>query len=471
MPQLPRRRFLQSTALLGASLLAKPSSFASGAASSEIALGIIGCGGRGNQHLKSFLKISGVRITGLCDPDRKRLTNASELAPNAECWTDLRGMLESTNVDAVVIATCNHWHAIAAAWALEAGKHVYVEKPLCLTHWEGQQLMAASERFQKIVQVGTQQRSDPMQAELKQFLHDEQALGEIEYVIVNRYGARGPIGLRTKALKPPKSLDYNLWLGPAADVPIFRNSLHYDWHWVWNTGSGEMGNWGVHVLDDVRNVVFRDEVRYPKKIVAAGDRINWGDAGDTPNLQFVAMDAGGIPVVIRLCNLSDRSPDESTFGVPGPETGYVVFCEGGRLEAQRGEAIAFNKEGRAIRTFEGNTGEAQHRVNFLTAIRSNSPDILNGPINLPNIATMLSGRDETTKVNQMHESFGNLDILKAFQHMKAVSGGDQHFELGPILEFNDESESFIGDHSVPANGKLRRRDRSPFVMTDYLSAT
>jgi len=122
------------------------------------------------------------------------------------------------------------------------------EKPLSHTQWEGDQTVAAARRYGKVCQIGTQQRSDPMQAEIKKFLHEEKALGEIKAAKVNRYGVRGSIGKREKPLEIPKSVNYDLWLGPAQDQPIMRNKLHYDWHWDWNTGSGEMGNWGVHVL-------------------------------------------------------------------------------------------------------------------------------------------------------------------------------------------------------------------------------
>ena len=140
---------------------------------------------------------------------------------------------------------------------MEAGKDVYVEKPLSHSQWEGEQTVAAAEKYKRICQLGTQQRSDPMQAEIKTFLHKEKGLGDIVSVQVNRVGVRSSIGKRSTPLLIPNDMDYDLWLGPAIDEPIFRDKLQYDWHWDWNTGSGEMGNWGIHILDDVRNVVFR----------------------------------------------------------------------------------------------------------------------------------------------------------------------------------------------------------------------
>ena len=229
----------------------------------KLNLGFIGTGGRGNELLKQFSALSDVRIAALCDPDQEHLENTAKKHRKAAKYADLRKLLDDPNVDAVVIATCNHWHALAAIWACKAGKDVYVEKPLTHNHWEGQQLVRVARKLDRIVQIGTQQRSDPLQEKVKDFLHAKQALGAIQCVQVCRFGQRKSIGHRSTPLKPPASLDYNLWLGPAKDEPIYRDKLHYDWHWSWNTGNGEMGNWGVHVLDDAVNVVFRDRVPFP----------------------------------------------------------------------------------------------------------------------------------------------------------------------------------------------------------------
>jgi len=302
-----RRQFLQQATVAGAAAgaaITLPARRLLAAGTGEkINIGIVGCGWRGGQLLADLLKLPGVQITGLCDPDRDLMDKLGQKVPKAEKWVDMRDLFKSANIDAVVIATCNHWHCLAAVWAMEAGKHVYVEKPLGHTQWEGQQVINASAKYQKICQVGTQQRSNPMQTEIKQFLHKEKALGSIESVRVNRFGVRKSIGLRTTPLKPPENIDYNLWLGPAQDVPIYREKFHYDWHWSWNTGSGEMGNWGVHILDDVRNNLFQDLVAAPTTITAAGGRFIWNDFGDTSNVHFALLDAGGVPVVVTLSNL------------------------------------------------------------------------------------------------------------------------------------------------------------------------
>ena len=289
MTRLDRRTFLAGSMAGAAATIAAPSSSLAFNANEEIRVGFISCGGRAQGLMGSFSKVPGVRIAGLCDPDESRLGKAKDRFPKATGWSDLRGMLDDDNIDAVVVATCNHWHCLASIWAMEAGKDVYVEKPLSHTQWEGQQTVAAAKKYNRICQLGTQQRTDPMQAEIKKFLHEEKALGEIKAARVNRFGVRGQIGKRSEPLPTPKGVDYNVWLGPAAEQPLYRDKLHYDWHWDWNTGSGEMGNWGVHVRDDLRNNVFQDKVALPKRIMGGGGRVTWNDAGQTPNVHFVYL--------------------------------------------------------------------------------------------------------------------------------------------------------------------------------------
>ena len=251
-----------ATAAAAGAAFTFPSVSKAAMANDAVRLGFISCGGRANELMGAFSPIKGVDVVALCDPDSARLGKTQERFPAAKTFSDLRKLIDEDTVDAVVVATCNHWHCLAAIWAMQAGKDVYVEKPLSHSQWEGEQTVKAARKHNRICQVGTQQRSDPMQAEIKKFLHEEQGIGKLLSTRVNRIGVRGQIGKRTEPLPIEKSLDHDLWLGPAADKPIFRDKLQYDWHWDWNTGSGEMGNWGVHVLDDVRNNVFQDKVTY-----------------------------------------------------------------------------------------------------------------------------------------------------------------------------------------------------------------
>ncbi len=271
-------------------------------ANETVRVASIGLGGQGLGNASRMAKVPGVEIVYLCDPDTAMLDKAKKVFPNAKTAQDLRRVMEDKEVDAVVVSTGNHWHVLASIWAIQAGKDVYVEKPVSHNIWEGRKLVEAARKHNRIVQGGTQQRSDPLQEEIKAFL-DTGTLGKIKYVRCNHYSQRSSIGKTERPLTPQKSVDYNLWLGPAQDEPLYRERLHYDWHWDWNTGNGEMGNWGPHILDDLRNVVFRDKVALPKRVIAGGGRFGWDDAGETPNTHFAYMDTGEIPVIIDFHNL------------------------------------------------------------------------------------------------------------------------------------------------------------------------
>ena len=376
-----RRGFLQQTAAAGGALLGGAAfgrrSLAAQGSSDRLRLGLIGLGWRGGQHLDALLKTDGCEIVALCDPEAAFLGPAAEKTPRAKTYADMRKLLDDDAVDAVVISTCNHWHCLAAIWACEAGKDVYVEKPLSYTLWEGRQLINAARKYGRIVQVGTQQRSDTVQAEIRRFLHVEQALGPIESVVVTRFGIRAGIGKLATPLVPPQTLDYDLWLGPAADQPIYRDKINYDWHWDWNTGNGESANWGVHVLDDVRNVAFQDACSLPNDVTCGGGRVVWNDAGETPNLMFASLRVGEVPVVFALSNLPARPGAKEPLQFEDTQSGYVVHCAGGSYHGQRGGGVAMDHDGKPIREFKGTTGGLEHYQNFFAAVRSRDRRQLN----------------------------------------------------------------------------------------------
>lgn len=477
MTNSSRREFIKYSAAATAGIALPHRAFA--ATSEQVNVGIIGCGGRGMLLLDVFKKLPGVRVAAVCDPDRERLDKAQEKAKRAQKCTDMRQVFENSEIDAVVIATCNHWHCLAAIWAMQAGKHVYVEKPLGHSEWEGQQVIAATKRYDRICQVGTQQRSDPMQAEIKKFLHEDKVIGDVESVRVNRFGQRPAIGRRSQPLAPPESVDYNLWLGPAHDIPILRDNLQYDWHWVWNTGSGEMGNWGVHILDDVRNNVFRDSVSAPSSIVAAGDRFAWNDAGETPNVHFAILDADGIPVVVTLSNLPERKEIGKS---PTPNSGYVTYCKGGHLKGARGHASAYDSQGKLIRKFKGDSGMIHHQQNFIDAIRSNSTSGLTAPVqvghdsttwsNLINIATRIPKAAGGSTIGDFSYNFGSESASEVFTSMRRIAGGKSgskaatELALGPTLQFDSLRNEFTGEHASAANGLLRRDTRKQFEIPE-----
>ncbi|MEM6471978.1 MAG: Gfo/Idh/MocA family oxidoreductase [Planctomycetota bacterium] len=480
MYKLKRRQFsgLAGAAALTTALPAR--SLRAANANDEINLGFISCGGRAGGLMGQFSKVDGVNIAGLCDVDEKRLAAAKKRFPKAQGWTDLRELIESPSIDAVVVATCNHWHCLAAIWAMEAGKDVYVEKPLSHSQWEGKQTVAAARKYNRICQLGTQQRSDPMQAEIKQFLHEEKALGEIKAARVNRYGVRPSIGKRDTPLEIEKNVAYDLWLGPAEDRPIFRSKLHYDWHWDWNTGSGEMGNWGVHVLDDCRNNIFQDSVALPKRIMGGGGRVALGDAGETPNVHFAYFDTGSIPVVIGLSNLPSEPGGKKSPKHPGPNSGYIAYCEGGRFEGQRGGGSAYDENGKKIRSFKGNRGDVLHQANFIDAVRSRDRATLNAEIELGNHSTgwcnlanvaFQAGKDfdaeeaRSLKLDQWREVLAEM-VGHLSQHDIRLEGGE--IKLSQSLELDPSTEMFVGDGAYEANRFLKRTYRKGYEVPEIV---
>ncbi|KAA5543859.1 Gfo/Idh/MocA family oxidoreductase [Roseiconus nitratireducens] len=478
MSQYTRRKFLGTTAAAMAVTSALPGrSLRAANANEEINLGFISCGGRAGGLMGQFSKIDGVNIAGLCDVDEQRLGAAKKRYPKAQGWTDLRELISAPGIDAVVIATCNHWHCLAAIWAMEAGKDVYVEKPLSHSQWEGRQTVAAARKYDRICQLGTQQRSDPMQAEIKEFLHGEKGLGEIKAARVNRYGVRPPIGRRETPLEIDKNVAYDLWLGPAADEPIYREKLHYDWHWDWNTGSGEMGNWGVHVLDDCRNNVFQDQVALPRRVLGGGGRVVFNDAGETPNVHFAYFDTGSIPVVIGLSNLPAQPGGKRSPAHPGPSSGYIAYCEGGHFEGQRGRAAAFDSDGKKIKEFRGN-GDVKHQANFIDAVRAHDRSILNAEVevgndstgwcNLANVAFQAGEAFSRDTVHEVKLDQWETLIDEMDQHLAAhdLKLDDQQIKLSPMLQLDSETEQFVGEGSAKANSLLKREYRKGYEVPE-----
>lgn len=483
---LTRRDFVRSTAALGAGSLLSTRSSLYGAANDEIGIGVIGAGGRAGELASAFSQRPGARLVAFADPDESRSATLAKKY-SATAYTDLRKLLEDPAVDVAVVATCNHWHCLAAIWALEAGKDVYVEKPLSHTQWEGRQVVNAARKYNKIVQIGTQQRSDPMQAELKKFLHEDQSLGPIQYAQANRLGQRGTIGKRTTPLPIPAEVNYDLWLGPAQDKPILRDKLHYDWHWDWNTGSGEMGNWGVHVLDDVRNVAYRDSVKTPQRIVAVGGRVAWNDAGETPNVHYVYFDTGTFPCFIALSNLPDvpggKGSWKTSAGRPtqGPGSGYVVACEGGYLLGARQTAKAYDKAGKEIKSFKGGDIVPLHAENFLSAVRSRDRSTLNAEIevghdstgwcNLANVASRAAAMPyATAAAAQAVESLPVWSQLlqEMERQLRPHNVAVTELQLSPVLTHDPATERFTGAHADVANQFLKRQYRSGYEVREIV---
>lgn len=475
-----RRRFLALSAA-GIGTVAIPSIARAVSPNEQVRIAVLGAGGRGGQLAAAISQVKQTKLVMVADPDEKR---AKALASKyqATAVNDLRKTLDSPDVDAVVIATCNHWHCLAAMWAIEAGKDVYVEKPLSHSQWEGRQVVNAAKKAGRIVQLGTQQRSDPIQAQARDFLHNEKGLGEIQYVQANRLGVRGPIGRRDTPMPIPTEVDYDLWLGPAADEPIMRNQFHYDWHWVWNTGSGEMGNWGVHILDDIRNVAYQDQISTPTRMVSAGGRMLWNDAGQTPNLHVAYFETETFPTLIALSNLPASPnkkgswPAQGEKAVKAPDSGYAVVCDGGYYLGQRGHGKAVDRKGKEIRSFRvgGDTVPA-HIENFAVAVQTRNAEMLNAPIenghystgwcNLANVAFRASGafdRDQLTDGIDLPQWPAMLDDM--LSPLKSLGADVADLRSSPVLHHDPKTERFIGEHAELANPFLKREYRDGFEV-------
>ena len=261
MKRLTRRSFLKkSTLAIGAAVTLAPHAKVLGA-NDDLRLAMVGFRGQGGLHIRLLRELAGVRVVALCDADRgvldRGVAEAAKLGQPVEGYADLRKLLESKNVDAITTATPDHWHALATVWACQAGKDVYVEKPLSHNIFEGRQAVEAAKKYNRIAQWGNQNHghhTGPIHLE-------QEKLGKIRVVWTSLNRLRQSIGKVAGPQTPPAALDYDLWSGPAPLEPLMRRNLHYDWHWVWPTGTGEIGNNGIYPLDAARLQLGRTPCR------------------------------------------------------------------------------------------------------------------------------------------------------------------------------------------------------------------
>lgn len=476
MQSIPRRSFLRQSLFAASTFAISHRGLA--APSETLQAAVIGLGWRGGLLLQQISAVPGVEVTWLVDPDQTLIEKAKKTAPKAKTSQDLRHALDDKDVDVVIIATGNYWHCLAGIWACQAGKDVYVEKPLGHNLIEQRRFIEIAEKTGRIVQVGTQQRSDTCQEEIRNYLHKEKELGEIQYIHANRYGVREPVPLlRGAPLNIPKEIDYDLWCGPAEKKEITRNQLHYDWHWDWNTGNGEMGNWGVHILDDVRNVGLADQVGLPKRILAGGGRLVWKDAAQTPNVHFAYYDTGSIPVLFDLTNLPIKPGSKAAPGYEGTRSGFTVHCEGGSYSGGRGGGAAFDKDGKRIRKFSGNGGKG-HMENFIDAVRQRKRSILKADIvqghfssgwcELANVAYKTGAgysKEEALEINKGMKPWSDLlDTANARLEPYGITFDDPSIKVSPVLELDPKTELFTGAMAEKANPHLGRTYRKGFEL-------
>ena len=291
MSDMDRRAFLKrSTRITAAAAIGVA---AAGKARADvndtIRVGVIGVKGRGGSHIGGLKKLEGVEVVALCDVDESILNDrAKGLGSGVAKHKDLRALLDDKSIDAVGIATPNHWHSLAAIWACQAGKDVYVEKPCSHNIWEGRKLVEAARKYKRIVQQGTQIRSSEAIREGMQLLHDG-VIGDVYLAKGTCYKRRNTIG-HTPDEAVPKGVDYDLWLGPAPKRPFSRNRFHYKWHWHWAYGNGDVGNQGVHQMDIAR---WGLGVKFPSKIQSMGGHFMFDDDQETPNTLLTSFEYPG----------------------------------------------------------------------------------------------------------------------------------------------------------------------------------
>ena len=473
MPSWNRRRFLQTAALATTAGLTTRLSTAApavtGASPSDtVRVGIIGLSTKGSDHLKQLLKIPGARVTALCDVDPRTLATVETSLPADQprpfATTDARAVLERGDVDAVVIATPNHWHALLTLWALQAGKHVYVEKPMSRTVQEGVAMVKAAKTYGKVVQVGTQRRSDAGLNAVGEFIRARQ-LGRVTHVHTVFYALRPAV----KAALPwyPDWLNYDRFCGPSPAVPLQRENLHYDWHWMWDTGNGELGNNGVHVLDLA--FALLKENRAPRRVMAMGGRYGVNDGMETPNSMFVVYDYPGCPIFFENRGLPAKPGVNYSDNHLGIRAGTIVHCEGGYVTALTG-ATAYDFQGKRVRQFESDGGVA-HMDNFLQAIRKNAPSAVNAPpevghlsasvCHYGNISYRLGTRNAPGAPGDRLATFQvAAPLLENFQrHLRAndVDLAREPLVQGPWLFLNEQNDDIV--HLDPGDGQLHLQAR------------
>ena len=487
MSQISRRNFLKNglAATAGSYLAISAPSVVSRVrgANDTIRVGVAGIRGRGGGHMNNFQGIKGVDVVALCDPDENVLASRvkghkDKHGVEATGYKDVRRLLDRKDIDALVIATPNHWHSLMTIYGCQAGKDVYVEKPVSHSIWEGRKMVEAARKYNRIVQAGTQQRSCPATQEAARDIKAGR-WGKVKWIHCSKLGARGSIGKVTSPQPVPDHIDYNLWAGPAPMTPVMRKSFHYDWHWQWNWGDGEMANWGVHYLDDMRHIMGWDNV--PDKIVAAGNRFAWDDNGETPNMHFALCYYDGTPVVIDIRNLPDPERKGRGGGAVylGSRGGNHIQCEDAYIRISRGGGRAYDHDGKSVHQYKGNGGRG-HAENFIECMRTRRKQDLAAEIIEGHYSTVVchqanvawragseSTVDEVRETMKSHEDAVNTlnDMLEQLEGNK-VDLSKEPFVLGPELTYDRKAEKFVGPHAEKANKYVTCSYREPFVVRE-----
>jgi predicted dehydrogenase len=481
MSRQTRREFLESSmfataaaVMAGASAMPRRARAAGKFGPNDVLrLAAIGVRGRGGEHLEFFTKGGlNVDVVAIVDVDeavaQKRAEEVEKTTgKKPACFKDMREVFDNKDIDIVSIATPNHWHSLAAIWAIQAGKDVYVEKPVSHNVSEGRRLVQAAAKYNKVVQTGTQCRSNPGMREAIDYVRS----GKIGKVTLARglcYKTRVAIGPRQKYDAPP-SVDYDLWLGPAPQKPLMRPKLHYDWHWVWDTGNGDLGNQGIHQMDLARWGLGVGDLG--NGVVSYGGRLGYEDAGETANTQVCIHDFGDKTLVFEVRGLKTEKLQGAGVGVIfyGTE-GYVV------INSYNGGS-AFDPKGTFVRKFDGGD-DVSHFANFVSAVRQQDPQQLNAGIleghlssalcHLGNISyrlgSPLAAQEVKERLKGNEETAATFERVAAHLTQNSLDLEKTQLQFGAQLTLDGKAEVFTGELASAANAMLTREYRKPFVL-------
>jgi predicted dehydrogenase len=504
MSQLNRRTFIKNTAIATAVAGLSARSFAqSTGANGDLRVAVVGFRSRGMEHIKELQKIKGVRIVALCDVDSTVVAKGLKAIPGAKGYADIRKMLEDKDIDAVSIASPNHQHSIQGIWSLQAGKHLYIEKPLSHNIFEGQQLVAASEHFNKlIVQAGTQSRSGAGIIAAVKDVHAGK-YGKVKVARAICYKRRKSIG-PAKKNEIPSTIDYDLWNGPADIQESIRGNqtdknaettsagaVHYDWHWFWNYGGGDLCNQAIHEIDIARWFLGTHEVA--PEVVSVGGRFGYVDCAETPNTFISIHNYAAAPLITEVYGLTadgKMNGPMNKFGKfkKAPDIGIVVECENGTIvvpdynSAQaydtKGEQI--KSYGKAVEQVDLTGGASGHHANWVACIRKGSSEGIHAPVrechlstalvHSANISFRLGAKKSSGEIAEAVKA--NAGLAEAYGRMKdhlgvnGVNLDETKAVLGVPLTQDTKTELFTGANAEAANRDLvaKREGRAGFKI-------
>ena len=428
MQQVGRRAFIAG---LGSAVAAM-------GANDRINVAIVGLGGRGRNHVQIYAAQKNCRIAALCDVDKAQIERAAAQAknlgqPDVKAYQDFRKLLEDKDVDVVSLATPNHWHALQTIWACQAGKDVYVEKPASHSVWEGRKMVEAARQYKRIVQVGMQNRTIQHKMRAVQLLR-EGVIGEVYMAKGICYKRRGDIG-RAPDSQPPAGVDYDMWLGPAPMRPFNEKRFHYNWHWFWDTGNGDIGNQGIHEMDYARWGLGKTGL--PKKVHASGGLFTYANQ-ETPNMLLAEYDYGDSQLIFEVRGLPTNTEGSIALR-PDGFVGNLFYGSKGWMSA----------DSENFQVHLGNKGEVSQEMKCVEAER-----VATAP-HVQNFLDVVRSRNEKDLKGDVFE--GHLSAILV--HMANIS-----YRTGRKLAFDAASETFGNDRE--ANAYVRQQYRAPYVVPE-----